>query len=175
MNAAKKDVGLSNGYTSGHSISVKIWDSSASTEYDATVVVRPDSPFSVFTDNESAYLNISAKESLTINLTAQNKSYDGTDNATVGYTIPNGSISSGVTVSVTNGKFSNKNIGTGKTVTASISTSGTDAGNYNFTINNTATADITARPITITADAKSKSYGDADPVFTAQITTGSVI
>jgi hypothetical protein len=33
---------------------------------------------------------------------------------------------------------------------------------------------INVRPITVTADAKSKTYGDADPVLTYQITSGSL-
>jgi len=31
------------------------------------------------------------------------------------------------------------------------------------------------RPITVTADAKSKTYGDADPALTYQITSGSLV
>jgi len=38
----------------------------------------------------------------------------------------------------------------------------------------TTLADITKRAITITADAKSKTYGDADPAFTAQVTAGTI-
>ena len=38
----------------------------------------------------------------------------------------------------------------------------------------TATADITARPLTVTADGKSKVYGDAEPALTYQITSGSL-
>ena len=34
---------------------------------------------------------------------------------------------------------------------------------------------INARPVTITADAKSKNFGDADPALTFQITSGSLI
>src|SRR5204863_291513 len=33
---------------------------------------------------------------------------------------------------------------------------------------------ITARPVTVTADAKSKVYGDAEPALTYQITSGSL-
>ena len=36
------------------------------------------------------------------------------------------------------------------------------------------TLTITVRPITITADAKTKVYGNADPVLTYQITSGSL-
>ena len=34
---------------------------------------------------------------------------------------------------------------------------------------------ISAKPITVTADAKSKVYGDADPALTSQITAGSLV
>jgi len=64
--------------------------------------------------------------------------------------------------------FADKNVGTGKTVTATgLSLSGTDAGNY--TVNSTATAlaDITPAPLTIRADNKSKIYGQALPSLTA--------
>ena len=33
---------------------------------------------------------------------------------------------------------------------------------------------ITQRPVTVTADAKTKVYGNADPALTYQITTGSL-
>lgn len=47
-------------------------------------------------------------------------------------------------------------------------------GNYN---NQSGSVEIliTARPITITADAKTKVYGDSDPVLTYQITSGSLV
>jgi hypothetical protein len=35
--------------------------------------------------------------------------------------------------------------------------------------------DITPRPITVTADGKTKVYGDDDPAFTAQVTTGNLV
>src|SRR5206468_7975749 len=38
----------------------------------------------------------------------------------------------------------------------------------------TADLTITARPITVTADAKTKVYGNADPALTYQITSGSL-
>ena len=34
---------------------------------------------------------------------------------------------------------------------------------------------ITARPITVTADAKTKVYGDADPTLTYQVTSVSLV
>ena len=175
IKAAKSDAGSANGYLSGHSISAKVWDSSADKEYPATVVFHSGSPYSVFTDNESAYVDLSASQSLTINLIAENKVYDGSDNATVDYSVSGGVVSGDVTITATNGKFDTKNVGTGKTVTGTLTVSGADAGNYTFTKVETTTANITALPITITADAKSKTYGGTDPAFTAQVTSGSVI
>jgi hypothetical protein len=46
--------------------------------------------------------------------------------------------------------------------------------NYTLTYNG-ANLIITARPITVTADAKSKVYGDADPTFTYQVTSGTLV
>ena len=168
VTAAETDAGLSNGYTAGHSISVKVWDSSESMEYVATVEINPDSPYSVFTNQESAYMSISVKKPLTLSLTAQNKEYDGSDAATVGYAVTDGTISGDVTVSVTDGKFSDKNIGYGKTVSASIVVSGADAVNFDITLINSTTANITAKSLTIVnAVAQNKSY---DGGFAAQIT-----
>src|SRR2546425_2542091 len=45
--------------------------------------------------------------------------------------------------------------------------------NYNLTFV-AASLQITARPITVTADAKTKMYGDAEPALTYQITSGSL-
>ena len=46
--------------------------------------------------------------------------------------------------------------------------------NYNFTPLNTSTFEVGSRDITITADAKSKIYGEADPALTHQITSGNI-
>jgi uncharacterized repeat protein (TIGR02543 family) len=46
--------------------------------------------------------------------------------------------------------------------------------NYNITFES-AQLTITAKPITISADAKTKTYGDEDPAFTFQITNGELI
>ncbi len=55
--------------------------------------------------------------------------------------------------------------GTGYTATASELT-GTKAGNYKLPTNNTTTFEIGAKTLTITAEAKSKTYGDDDPELT---------
>ena len=45
--------------------------------------------------------------------------------------------------------------------------------NYNITFV-TANLEITQKPITLTADAKTKVYGEVDPALTYQITSGSL-
>src|SRR5205807_1672591 len=102
--------------------------------------------------------NITAK-SLTVSATADNKAYDGTTTATVHLTT-NALAGDVVTASDTSATFSDKNVGVGKTVTVSgITIGGADAGNY--TLSNTtatATANITAKSLTVSATADNKAY-----------------
>jgi hypothetical protein len=96
--------------------------------------------------------------SLTVTATAQNKVYDGTTAANV--TLADDRLAGDVfNVTYASATFSDKNVGSGKTVTVNgISLSGTDAGNYSPNSSATATADITARPLTVTATAQNKVY-----------------
>src|SRR5207237_9254841 len=57
-------------------------------------------------------------------------------------------------------------------ITATLSPAGV-LGNYNIT-NGGASFSIGPRPITVTADAKTKVYGDPDPALTYHITSGSL-
>jgi hypothetical protein len=64
-----------------------------------------------------------------------------------------------LTDSYTSASFADKNVGSGKTVSVSgISVTGTDAGNYTFNITATTLANITARPLTVTATGTSRTY-----------------
>jgi filamentous hemagglutinin family protein len=114
------------------------------------------------------YVLVSASGSTTADITAAtltvsggsaaNKTYDGTTAATVS----GGSLSglvNGDTVSLgQSGTFSDKNAATGKTVSYTSSLSGTDAGNYVLASSNgTATADITAAALAVTANDDSKT------------------
>ena len=63
-------------------------------------------------------------------------------------------------------------VGSPYTISAVLSPAGVLT-NYDITYN-TANFAIDKRAVTITADAKSKSYGDADPALTHQITSGSL-
>jgi hypothetical protein len=78
------------------------------------------------------------------------------------------------TIEGATGNFVNAYVGVDKTVNVSaLFIVGDDAGNYSLT-QPTTTADITPRPITVTADAKTKYVEDPDPELTYQITSGSL-
>jgi len=76
--------------------------------------------------------------------------------------------------------------GTGVTIYGPTTTAPKNAGSYTLTASftgntnyapatNTASLVIEKRPITITADPKTKAFGESDPAFTAQITSGNII
>ncbi len=112
---------------------------------------------------------------LVVTATGQSKEYDGTTAATV--TLSDDRISGDVlTTGYAAATFADKNVGTGKTVNVTgISVSGADAGNYTPNATTTTTADITARAITVTADPKTKVYGEADPALTYHLTSGALV
>ena len=66
------------------------------------------------------------------------------------------------------GRFADKNVGTGKTVSVTgITISGTDASNYSFNTTASTTADITAAALTVSATGVNKVYnGDATATVT---------
>jgi peptidoglycan/xylan/chitin deacetylase (PgdA/CDA1 family) len=108
---------------------------------------------------------ITAKPLTVTGTTASNKIYDGTTTATVNTSssaLTAGGVISPDSVTLTKngitGTFSDKNVGTGKTVTfAGFSISGSSATNYSIT-QPTSTANITVRPITITAATNTKVF-----------------
>jgi hypothetical protein len=107
------------------------------------------------------------KAVLLLNITAQNKIYDGTDAATVSASIINGVVyGDEVTVAASNGKFDTKNVGTGKIVTADVSFAGADGGNYNWTTLAPTLANITNLILTteITCSPDRNSYRGGTPV-----------
>lgn len=106
--------------------------------------------------------------------TASGKTYDGTTDAvfeSIDYsqaTIEGVLDGDNLTIVSATGTFDNKNVGTGKTVTITGFTfGGTDAANYTYSGGDlTATADITPASVTVTAENKTKGYGDDDPELT---------
>lgn len=114
----------------------------------------------------TAKLIINKKEISVKGFKAQSKVYDGNADAAVDstnaklYGMIEGTVvgfdKSGLTF-----KFDDKNVGTSKAVknTAPITLTGTDAGNYNLTNPIVElTADITAKPVTVTAAVAEKTY-----------------
>ena len=125
---------------------------------------------------EATTANITAKDVTVSGITAENKEYDGNTTATLVYTgvTFNGKLD-GETLEVTaTGAFEDKNVGTDKTVNISdLALDGTDKDNYQLATSGqqeTTTANITPATATVTADDKTKGFGDADPTFTATVT-----
>jgi hypothetical protein len=102
------------------------------------------------------------KKALTVNgIIAEDKVYNGTTSATIDDSsiAYNGLINEDdVTVSFT-GVFSDADVGTGKTVTLTGTSSGSDVGKYTITNQATTTASITAKPLSINGiTAEDKTY-----------------
>ncbi len=108
-------------------------------------------------------------------VTASDKEYDGTTDATIGSVVfsgvQNSEGSSVINVTAT-ASFADANVGKDKTVNiASYTLTGTGASNYQLATGApTATeADITAKEVTITVDDKEKVYGATNPTFTGSV------
>jgi filamentous hemagglutinin family protein len=101
----------------------------------------------------TAVADINAKTLTLTGFTASNKIYDRTTAATIATAGTLSGVVSGdtVTVSNTGASFADKNVGVGKTVTlAGVSLGGADASNYSIATTATTTAEITAKPISLT-------------------------
>ncbi len=124
------------------------------------------------------YNAVTATDNFTIskrNITAKagnsSKVYDGTalTNTTTG-SITSGSLVSGQTATYSNsGTITNVGSVTNTLNTVTIKSGNTDVtANYNITKTN-GTLTVTARSITVTADNKTRAYGEANPTFTVTI------
>lgn len=117
----------------------------------------------------STTANITGR-TLTVAPTGQDKTYDGGTTAAV--TLSDNHLSGDtVSASYVSANFSTKQVGNGKTITVSgISISGANAGNYTLASTNaTATANITARSLVVTATGVNKVY---DGTLSATVTLG---
>src|SRR5262249_28782458 len=98
---------------------------------------------------------------VTGSITANNKIYDGTAAAIIGSRTLSGALA-GDDVSLSGGTatFATKSVGTAKTVTATgLTLSGAAAGNYQLASTSaTALADITARPLLVSATGANRVY-----------------
>ncbi|WP_408602318.1 YDG domain-containing protein [Pseudomonas sp. PLMAX] len=115
-----------------------------------------------------------SKALLNIFANAQDKGYDGTNNAQV--TLGDDRISGDLLqANYGSSTFSDKNAGTGKTVTVGgITLSGSDADNYTVSTTATAQADITKANLVIKADNASKVEGSADGDLGWNIQSGNL-
>jgi len=115
--------------------------------------------------------DITPKALTVTGVTAEDKEYDGTTQASLTGTASVVGVVSGDDVNLSGtavSVFADADVATGVTVTTTGYTlAGTDAGNYTLTQPTGLSADITKRFITITPTVNlSKEYGTADPVLT---------
>ena len=106
-------------------------------------------------------------------ITVNNKLYDATTAAVIATRTLTGVLGSDL-VSLTGGSatFANKNVGTGKLVTATgLTLGGAQAANYQLA-STTATnsANIAPAPLTVRADSLARTYGANNPLLTASFT-----
>ncbi|MBO7144251.1 MAG: bacterial Ig-like domain-containing protein, partial [Salinivirgaceae bacterium] len=104
--------------------------------------------------------NIEQRELVISSTVAAGKVYDGNNTTTVAIAASN-IVSGDVVTFGTSAAFDNKNVGTSKTVNFDFTKSGADAANYKFaSAEGTATADITARELTLSNFAASNKVYD---------------
>jgi hypothetical protein len=103
------------------------------------------------------------KRAITVTAATQSKIY-GDDDPPLSYSITNGSLANGDSLSGALSRDTGENVGSYAIGQGSLS--GGD--NYQLTFAG-AELTITKRAITVTSDAKSKQYGDADPALTYQV------
>lgn len=113
--------------------------------------------YAVASGTTSGTLTVNAK-ALTLAFTGVNKTYDGALTAAV--TSTDDRLAGDVFTVNDSAAFTNKNVGTGKTVNvSSISLSGADAGNYSLAATTaTTSADISARTLTVAYSGVNKIY-----------------
>ena len=105
--------------------------------------------------------DITAKSLSVTGITASNKTYDGSTNATLdASSVTYAGLVGGDTFNGSyTGAFSDKNVGSGKSVTITSSYTGADVSNYSVTDQSTTTADITAKSLSVSGiTASNKTY-----------------
>ena len=121
--------------------------------------------------------NVTAK-ALTYTVSASDKTYDGGTSATATLSLSGFIGSETVTVSANAATFSDKNVGTDKTVTVnSITLADGDNGgvttNYSIATGNTTTADITAKALTIGGITASNKTYDGNTTATISVASAT--
>jgi hypothetical protein len=114
-----------------------------------------------------ADLTIEAKP-ITVTANAEQSKTYGEDDPTFSYTISVGSLEVGDTLSGALSRASGSSVGRYAMVIGTLA-------NANYAITFVPdTFEITRRPVTITADDVSKTYGEDDPILTYRVTSGSL-
>ena len=113
---------------------------------------------------------------LTVTATPTTKIYDGSTSSATAPTIAAGTLATGDTAAFSE-TYSTKNVGTGMTLAAGGSVNdGNSGSNYTVTFNTGTGGSITARAITVTAAATTKSYDGSTSSATAPtVTSGSLV
>src|SRR6187397_2357575 len=115
-----------------------------------------------------ANLSITAR-AITVTADGKTKTYGGTDPALT-YQVTTGSLVAGDSFSGSLSRVAGEDVGSYAIQQGTLALSS----NYALTFVG-ANLSITTRGITVTADGKTKTYGDADPSLTYQVTTGSLV
>jgi hypothetical protein len=113
---------------------------------------------------------------LTITVTAPDKVYDGTPATSA--SLSDDSISGdAISESHAGAAFVDSNASTGKMINVTgIGLHGADAGDYTLQSTSvTTTADITRKPIVVSAANQTKVYGSSDPALTYGVSAGSLV
>ena len=123
-------------------------------------------------DSKTTEFTIAQKEVKVTGIKADDKTYDGNADAALDYSSVDysGKVGSDDVSVTAKGQFDNKNAGTDKTVTISDIVLGGEAKD-NYVLakqgqQETATANINKKEIAVTAEDKSKTYGEDDPALT---------
>jgi hypothetical protein len=114
---------------------------------------------------------------ITVTAVTDSREYDGTTDSSGVPTITGGSLASGDDDTGSwFQSFDDRNAGSGKTLTPDGAVNDGNSGlNYAVTFEPVSSGEITTRPLTVTADAKTKRLGETDPVLTFQVTSGSLV
>jgi hypothetical protein len=134
--------------------------------YTATAMVAADGNNNLATSNATPF-GIAQKTLTTTGALTQNKLYDGTVAATITNETLVGVVGSDDVSVGGGGTFSDKNVGNSKPVTAALVLGGSTAPNYLLTQPSGLTANITPKPVNVTADGgQFKTKGASDPTLT---------
>ena len=141
----------------------------AASPYTISAVLSPAAILTNYTITyNTAHFTITRK-SVTPSVTASDKTYDGTTTATATCSLTGvlAADTAAVTCSAASATFASPNAGTHTVTATGISLSGSASGNYELSATTaTTTAKIDPKPASVTPNAASKTYGDADPALT---------